>query len=230
MATVKLATNGNAGSVVQGQFGTYQQASDGTVTVDSRDAPPLIAAGMTYMHNAGGYYTTPVAPRASSSGRIHTSGAFSSGAVAISNQPDVMRQVQVVIGAGTTAITAGAVTVTYLGQDFQNHTDVLSGIMAANAIVTQNLSRGVVSIATMTVGAVTGGASPFIIMSDTNLIAVPSDPNGQDFVLNAEYDTNSLQSAPGTFSTSSLGCTTVVAAPNGTQTYSFGYVYVGADV
>ena len=224
MTTVRLASNG-VGGTIQGSFGTYVVGSDGTVTVDSRDAPPLIAAGMGYLANRGDSYTTPIAPAAAASGQIVASGGLTNGSVSIANQPDIMRQVSFVIGAGTVAVTAGTVTVVYVGSDQQSHTDVLSAACAASGTTTQPLSRGVVSVTSVTIAGVTGGASPFIHGDTTALIAVPSDPGAQDFVLNNEIDDTGRQTA-GTFSTSSLGCTTLHAAPNGTHTYSLAFSYV----
>lgn len=230
MAQVKLATNGIGGSVINGQFGNYQAASDGTVTVDSRDVPALLAAGMGYITNAGDFYTTPAAPAAATAGQIVASAALSTGAVSIANQPDVMRQVQFVFGTGTVAISAGAVSVTYVGQDQASHTDTLNPAVAASASVTISLSRGVASITTINVGSFTGGASPWIRADTTASIAVQSDPNAVDFVCNIEYDVAAKQTTPATFSTSSQGCIAPQNAPNATRTFSFAYAYLSPAV
>lgn len=223
MANVQMAGNG-FGGVVQGNYGTYQAASDGTFTVDTRDAPTMLALGMTYVGKVGGGYTFPLAPAAAAAGHIVASGALSNGSVAVSNQPDVARQVSVVVGAGTTAITAGTVAVTYTGNDGQSATDTLQLACAASGTVTQFLSRGVVNISAIAVAGLIGGASPFIFMNTTATLSLPVGPSAVDFSVTREYDAGATIAVGAASST--LGSITPTTAPNGTVTYSFLYGYV----
>ena len=119
MPTVQIAPGAGQGlgGVIQGLWGTYTPAADGSYTVDGRDVPPLLAQGFNYVKSLTNFYTTPIAPLAATVGRVVASGALSNGTVAISNQPDVMRPVTVEVGTGTAAITAGNVAVTYTGND-----------------------------------------------------------------------------------------------------------------
>ena len=187
MSTIKLNGNG-FGGVVQGAFGTYQAASDGSFTVDTRDAPSCLALGMEYVTQFSGNYTTPLAPAAAGVGAIVASGALSNGTVAVTAQPEVPRQVSVEVGTGTTAITAGSVAVTYLGNDGLSGTDTFSLVCTASASVTQFLSRGCVSISSVAVSGVVGGLSPWFRMSRTSMLAVPVPPGAIDIAFTREYD------------------------------------------
>lgn len=229
MSTVRLATN-SVGGTIQGQYGTYQPASDGTITVDTRDAATLLAAGMSYVANRGDSYTTPFGPAAATAGQIVASAALSNGAVAIANQPDIMRPVNFIFGPGTTALTAGTVSVTYIGNDQQTHTDVLSVVAPASTNITTPLSRGAVSISTIVAGGITGGTSPFVRADTTAAIAVPCDPGAQDFLLNNEIADSTRATLAATFAAASIGCVTVHTAPNGTHTYSLAYAYTSPNI
>lgn len=231
MSTTRLAGN-SVGGVVQGNYGTYQAGSDGVFTVDTRDVPAMLLIGMSYLRNAGGVYTLPKAPVAASAGHIAASAAMSNGAIAIANQPDVARAVNVILGNGSPAITAGNVAVTYKAQDGGTYTDNFApaNLVGLNGSTTVPLSRGVLSMSTIVISAMAGGGSPWIRLDDTNLLGLPSDPGGQDFAIEAEYDTGTVQASPGTPSTSAIGTTSVVTTPNGTVTFSFLYAYVAPTV
>jgi hypothetical protein len=222
MTTVQLAGNG-FGGVIQGNYGNYQAAADGTFTVDGRDAPPLIALGMAYVLHNNVSYTLPLAPAAASVGAIVASGALSNGTVAVTAQPDTMRPVNVEVGTGTGAITAGSVAVTYVGNDGQSGTDTLSLACGASTSVTQGLSRGVVTISSIAVSGVVGGTSPWLRFSRTAAVSLPVGPGAVDFVVNREYDAGATI-AVGALATA-LGSITPTTAPNGTVTYSFNYGY-----
>jgi len=223
MATIQLAGNG-FGGVVQGNFGNYQAGTDGTFTVDTRDAPPLIAQGMAYTGHTNTSYTLPKAPAAATIGAVVASGALSNGTVALTANPDVMRPVNVEVGTGTTAITAGTVAVTYVGNDGLSGTDTLSLVCALSTAVTQALSRGVVTISGISVAGVVGGTSPWLRLSTTAAVSVPVDPGAVDFAVTREYDAGATI-AVGTLSTATLGSLTPTTAPNATVTYSFAYSY-----
>ena len=222
MTSVVLAGNGFGGKV-QGNFGNYQAATDGSFTVDTRDAPPLLAQGMSYVKQTSNSYTLPLAPAAASVAGIVSSGALSNGTVAVTANPDTMRPVDVEVGTGTLAITAGSVAVTYVGNDGVSATDTLSLVCALSSAVTQTLSRGVVSISSIVVSGVAGGVSPWLRLSTKAQVSVPVAPGAADFVVTREYDTGATV-AVGALSTA-IGSIAPTNAPNGTRTYSFAYSY-----
>ena len=220
---VQLAGNG-FGGVIQGQFGNYQAASDGTFTVDSRDVPPLLTQGMSYVKQLSNSYTLPLAPAAASVGHIVASGALSNGTVAVSAQPDVMRPGTEEVGTGTLPITAGNLAVTYYGNDGQTLTENYSLVCAASTAVTQQMSRGVVSISSIVASGVVGGVSPWLRMSTIAEVSLPVGANAVDVVVTREYDAGATI-AIGALGTS-LGSITPTTAPNGTVTYSFNYTSI----
>ena len=224
---VRLAGNG-FGGVVQGNWGVYQAASDGTWTVDSRDAPALIAQGMNYLDASFLTYATPLAPAAAAVAGVVSSGSLSNGTIAVTTQPTVMRPVTFEIGTGTGAITAGTASISYVANDGTTHTDVLSLVCPASSAVTQFLSAGVVTISSITIAGLTGGTSPWVRMSTTAAISLPINPNSVDLTVVREYDAGATV-AVGTLSTV-LGSITPTTAPNGTVTYSFAYSYVSAII
>lgn len=223
MSTVQLAGNG-FGGLVQGNFGNYNMATDGTFTVDARDAPSLLAQGFAYVKQMSSSYTLPLAPAAAAIAAIVASGALSNGSVAVAAQPDTMRPVDIEVGTGTTAITAGTVTVTYIGNDGASGSDALSLACALSSSVTQILSRGVVSITSVVVAGLVGGTSPWIRASTKAQVSVPVSPNAVDFAVNREYDAGATV-AVGALS-AAIGSIAPTNAPNGTRTYSFAYSYV----
>jgi hypothetical protein len=223
MPTIQMAANG-FGGIIQGAFGTYQLGADGSFTVDTRDAIDLLRLGLTYVKQSARTYVLPLAPAAASVGAIVASAALSNGTLTVLAQPDVMRPVNVEIGTGTTAITAGSVTVTYVGNDGASGSDVIPAAMAASTAVTTALSRGVMTITSAVVAGVAGGTSPWVRLSRTAALSVPVDPGTIDFVVTREYDAGATI-AVGTLSTS-LGSIIPTTAPNGTVTYGFNYNFV----
>lgn len=222
MTTVVLAGNGFGGTV-QGNFGNYTVAADGTFTVDARDVPPLLTQGFSYVKQTGASYTTPIAPAAAAIAAIVSSGAISNGSVAVTHQPDVPRPVNVEVGTGTGAITAGTVAVTYVGNDGTTGTDTLSAVVGASAATTQGLSRGVVTISSIVVAGLVGGTTPWIRLSTTAAISLPVGQNAVDFAVTREYDAGATI-AIGALA-AALGSITPTTAPNATVTYGFIYDY-----
>lgn len=224
MSTVQLTGNG-FGGLVQGNYGTYQAASDGTWTVDTRDAPPLLTQGFAYVNHLSKAFTLPLAPAAATVATIVASGALSNGSVSIAANPDTMRQVTFEVGTGTTAITGGTATVTYIGNDGQSGSDVFPLNCTASTSVTQYLSRGVQTISAVTIAGLVGGTSPWRRMSTTTAVSVPVDPGAVDFTVTREYDAGATI-AVGALVAASLGTITPTTAPNATVTYSFDYNFV----
>jgi len=224
MSLVRLAGNG-FGGIVEGNFGIYQAASDGTFTVDTRDAPSCLQIGMNYISITNLQYAPPIPPAAAAVGGVVSSGALSNGTIAVSTQPTVMRPVTFEVGTGTGAITAGTATIVYVGNDGQIDTDVLSLVCSASSSVTQYLSRGVVTISSITIAGLTGGTSPWARMSTTATLSMPVEPGAVDFTVNREYDNNATI-AVGALLSTVLGSITPTTAPNATLNYSFSYTYV----
>lgn len=222
MSTIQLAGNG-FGGLVQGNFGTYQAGTDGTFTVDTRDAPPLLVLGMAYTQHNNSSYTLPLAPAAAAIGAIVASGALSNGTVAVTANPDTMRPVDIEIGTGTTAITAGNLAVTYVGNDGLVTTDNFSAIAALSTSTTVTTSKGVVSISAIAVTGLVGGTAPWRRLSTKAQVSLPVQPGAVDFVVNREYDAGATV-AVGALATA-LGSITPTTAPNATVTYSFAYSY-----
>ena len=222
MPNVQLAGNG-FGGYIQGNYGNYSIGVDGTFTVDTRDAPALLALGMSYTKMVSNSFTFPIVPPAAAIGAIVASGALSNGVVAVTAQPTVTRPVNVEVGTGTTAITAGTVAVTYRGNDGVVATDTFPLACALSSATTQGLSRGVVSISSIVVAVLVGGTSPWLRLSTTAALSLPVDPNTVDFAVNREYDAGATI-AVGTLGVS-MGSIFPTTPPNGTATYSFGYTY-----
>jgi hypothetical protein len=222
MPNVQLA-GGGFGGQIQGNFGIYQANTDGSFTVDSRDVPSLLTLGMAYVKQSNRDITLPMAPAAAAVGGVVSSGALSNGTVAVTTQPTVMRPVNVEIGTGTTPITAGNVSVTYLGNDGVVTTDNVSAVIALSTSETVGLSKGVQSISNITVSGLVGGTAPWIRLSTTAQISLPVDPGAIDFAVNREYDAGATV-AVGTLGTA-LASIAPTTAPNGTVTYSFSYSF-----
>lgn len=222
MSQVQLAGNG-FGGVVYGNFGTYQAASDGTFTVDARDAPALLTQGMNYIRTQNAYYLTPLAPPAAAVGGVVASGALSNGTVAVGTQPTIMRPVNVEVGTGTGAITAGSVAITYTGNDGVVGTDTFSLVCPLSTAITQGLSRGVDNISSIVVSGVVGGVSPWLRLSTTAAISVPVAPGAVDWTETREY-VDGATIALGT-PAAALASVAPTTAPNGTHTYSILYTY-----
>lgn len=226
MSTIRMG--GGPGGIVQGNYGTYVPSIvDGFYTVDVRDVPQLLSDGLTHLR-AAGEFVTILAPRAASAGRIVASAALSSGSLTIANQPDVARQINVILGnQGSPALGTGSVSITYTASDSQSRTEVFTfGTVPQSGSVTLNLSRPAVQIATGIVSGIGGGTSPFVRVDDTNLLGLVSDNNGNGFHIDAEWDDSAKQASPGTLQTGCLGAVSVVTTPNGTHNFSFQYGFL----
>jgi hypothetical protein len=224
MPTVKLFST--VGGLIQGLFGNYQAGSDGVITVDTRDAPPLLANGKaSYVTNRQGTYTTPVAPLAATSGQVIASGSLSNGTVSISNAVDVMRQVNFVWGngSGTVPISAGNAAITYTANDGQVYTENVALAPAGVGTLTHSLLRGVTHLFPPVFTGVAGGTTPFRHFDTTAYIAVPVDPAAQDYSTVAEALNGAFETGGWTDSTASIGCVSPNTAPNGTRLFSLYY-------
>lgn len=225
MPTVRLATT--LGGFIRGLYGTYQVGSDGTATVDSRDAPPLMANGVgAYLANRQGQYTTPRAPAVASATQIVANAALANGTLTVANQPDVMRQVNFVWTAGTVAISAGSVAIPYTSNDGRSLTENAALALAAGATGTYNLSYGCTHIGAPIITGLTGGAAPTRQMGTTAFIAVPIDPQSTGYATVAEAANGVMETGGWTDSAVSIGCVQPNTALGTTNTYSIFFNFV----
>ena len=228
MATFVTLSVGNIGGTIDGNFGTYVPAADGTISADTRDVPALLTLGATYVSKRSTTYYTNIAPGAATVGQLVASGALANGAISVTNQPDVMRQGAMKIAAGTSAITGGTVSIVYKANDGTNTTDVLPATAGASGTATSFLTKGVAHITSITVAGLVGGTSPGIQIDTTASISLPVDPGTVDLTVFKE-NSNTADETVGTLSTVTLGTIAPSTAPNGTHTYSFAYAYTTAE-
>ncbi len=216
MSTVKMNAL-SIGGLIQTQFsGNVQVPADGIITVDTRDAATLLAAGAGYI-TAKTKQQYISAPLAGTVGRIVASTAFANGTLTIANQPDSPRLCSIRVDPGTTAITGGVVTVNYVGCDGQTTIDTVSAVTAASTVVSTNTSKGVAKVNSVVVTGVAGGTSPQIQVDTLNSLAVAADAGYVDFSV-VDLKVDNVDS--GVASTqSSAACFTPSTAPNGTHNY-----------
>lgn len=225
--TVQMAGN-NIGGIIQGNYGTYQQASDGTFTVDTRDVPTLLALGASYISKRSASYTTPLAPAAASATAYIASTTMSNGTVAIAAQPDVMRPAQLVITAlASPGPSAGSVAIAYTGNDGVATTDTFSAVTVGVTPVTFQTSKGVAHFTSVTNSALAGGTAA-LTLGSVAILSVPVDPGAKDFTETREAVASGVVSN-GTVSATILGSITPTSAPNGTLVYSFGYTFLAGE-
>jgi hypothetical protein len=214
------------GGVIQTQHSNpanVQAGADNTITVDARDAPALLAAGATYINNRAAFANITPAPVAATAGQIVASVALANGTLSIAHQPDVPRQCALRVSPGTSPITAGLATLTYVANDGQSQVDAVSLVMPGTAVVTTNTTKAVAVMNSVVITALAGGATPLTQVNDTNSLGLPVDPGYIDFTVVRESDDNANVTI-GTVA-SSAASVTPSTAPNGTHVYSFGYSY-----
>lgn len=229
MAALIKLNAGTLGGVIQGNFGTYTVASDGSVTVDSRDVPAMLLAGMSYINNNTVSYNAPIAPAAALATAYIASTTLSNGALTFAHQPDVMRQAQVVVTQfASPGPSAGSMALTYNANDGSTQVDTFA---LTNANVTSpytaQTSKGVAHWITGAVSGLTG--SGFFSLGSTATLSVPIALSAQNITFIKEtIDTG--DEAVGTKSTVTLGSIAPTTAPNATHTYSFAYTSTSPDV
>lgn len=201
-----------------------QPAADGTLVVDSRDVPSLLTVGASYINQVNRQATVS-APLAATAGRIVSSTTLANGTLSIANQPDVPRRVAAVLAHGSTAVTGGALTLSYLANDGTNQADAfaLSAISASTGI-TYTSSKGVLSLTSAIVTGLAGAANAGVQINDTNSLSLIVDAGYQDFGV-------SFETAAGTPETvgvvaSSAASVTPSTTPNGSLVFGFVYGYL----
>jgi hypothetical protein len=220
MSTVKMNALAIGGTIQLPATGNVTVPADGLISVDSTDVAALLRMGATYIM-ARTKSVNILAPRAASAGRLVASTALSNGTKTIAAQPDVPRQGVLRIDPGTSAITAGNVAINYLANDGTTVTDNVSAIMGGTTVVSTNTSKGIVTLNSVIVTAIAGGASPQVQLNDTNSLSVSVDPGFVDFTLLAEFAdaTNEGQVAIASSAASFTPSTT----PNSTHNYGAFY-------
>lgn len=224
---VKMNASAIGGTIQTNNSGVITVPADGIVTVNSLDAAQLLAAGATYIHATNRYQQLNAAPVVATAGRIVASTSLANGTLSIANQPDVPRQCGIYVDPGTTAITAGAVTATYIANDGSTTIDVVSAVTAASTPFTTNTSKGVVVMNSVVVTGVVGGTTPHTQVNDTNSFGLSVDPGFVDFKALRE-NTDGANGTIGTVA-STAASITPNTTPNGTHTYSWNYSYNTAD-
>lgn len=224
MATsIKMSIgSSNLGSVIQGNGGTYAVASDGTFIANASDVPDLLKIGCVYVQAVTKSYGQTPAVATATVGKFVASTTLANGSFTVAAQPDVPRQGQFVIGAGTVAISAGTISLTYIANDGSTQTDVLSLVTPVSGTATLFTSKGMIHINTPTAAGLVGGATPYIYMSSTSVLSVPVDFNTKDVTFIKEtIDTG--DEAIGTVNANTLASIQPTVVPNGTHTYSWLY-------
>jgi hypothetical protein len=129
------------------------------ITVKGIDAPSICKPGRNSFSSGRVTRQLVAAPRAASAGRVgRFNASLANGTLAIANQPDVPRQGILVVDPGTTAISAGVAAITYVANDGSTVVDSKSVVTPASTIVSSTTSKGIVSLTSVIVTALAGGA------------------------------------------------------------------------
>ena len=198
-------------------------AIDNTFTIDVRDLSFAMGQGYVPVYRDSRQHPANPTPAAASVGGIVNSVALANGALTIAANPDAMRQVFMRVDPGTTAITAGVCTVTYAANDGTlAQVDVLSLATALSTILSTNLSKGVLTVASAAVTGLVGGTSPKIQLGTNAALAVPLPPGSVDVTILKEItDGTDNSSTLGTLN--NAGIWTPHTVPNGTHTFGVNY-------
>jgi hypothetical protein len=211
----------------QGPFsGTVLAGTDGTFAIDPRDQNDALKAGyIPVRRNTWAYVPEPTAVLIATAGYIVASAALANGSLTIAHQPDTIRQVALRVDPGTSAITAGTMTVAYVANDGSNpQTDVLSLVATASTPFTSFLSKGVMTLQTPVIAGLVGGTSPKIQLDVNAALAVPVPPGSVDVTILKEVLDTANVATLGTLT--NPGIWTPNTAPNSTHTYGVAYTTI----
>jgi hypothetical protein len=216
----------------QGPFsGSVSENADGTFSIDPRDTIFALAAGYVPARTESRWYYTPTAPAAANANLLYSSAGLSNGTLAVAANVDVMRPAQVVIIPGTTAITAGTLTLTYAANDgTAAQVDALNLSTALSTNLTLTTTKGVLRMATQIVTLLAGGTSPTIQIGTNASISVPVPEGAQDLAIVSEFLDGAVVTATnaGTLgSPPTLGAYLPHTAPN--ATHNFGVAYTSTN-
>ena len=223
VAQVKMSAAALGGGTLQAPSGIYSIPSDGIITVLASDVSALLATGCQFINQVVDYQAFTPAPRAATAARIVASTSLANGTVAIANQPDFPRQCALRIDPGTSAITAGQTAIAYTANDGTTQTDAFTLVATASTPTTQNTSKGVLHVNSVTTSGLVGGTSPLIQVNDTNSLSLVVQQGCTDFQVLKETD-DSADAAIGAVVSSAFSITPT-AAPNGTHTYAFAFAF-----
>lgn len=227
MATVQMNAAGVGGLINFQATGPVVVPTSGLISINTLDVPDALRMGCTYVNQRSGQQVVGQGinsgARPASAGRLIASTSLAAGTLSIANQPDFPRQADMVITAGTSAVTAGTLTLSYRANDSTNQVDVMSVVTAASGTLTTRTTKGVVTITSAIVTGVAGGASPAIQLNDTNALSMLVDPGFQSFSVIKET-VNGANETVGTVA-SSAASVTPTTTPATTNIYSFGYTF-----
>lgn len=197
---------------------------NGRVTASPAVAAQLVSAGANYVSTQNRAQNLQGPPVAATAGRIVASTTLANGTLSIANQPDIPRQGVVVVDPGTSAITAGVLSLAYVGNDSLTRTEAISLVGPGTTIMSTTTSRGMVTVSSAIVTALAGGASPKVQINDTNALALSVDPYFTAFSISRQFG-DGVATSGGTVA-STAACFTPTLTPNATHTYGFAYSYV----
>lgn len=220
--TMLVASN-VIGGLIQGEFGNYLPGSDGLYTIDTRDFVSLQKAGVVAITKRTAKASFAIAPAAASATVTVANVAVTNVALTIAAQPDVCRPLQFIMAPGAAAVTAGTLTLVYVGNDGLTHTEVSSLVTPLSTSVTINTVKSVARLTSATVANFAGGSSPTIEGGTTAYLGLPADPGFTDFAVESEND-GSGAAAVGTVN-ATQGAISPTGAPNATRTYEFTYSF-----
>ena len=223
MATLKVLPAPGTGAVTgsfQGQYsGVVTAASDGSLSIDSRDLAAAFTQGYlpaaTDVRSAA--FSAPLAANATVLvGNVTTA----NGNLTVAAQPDVDRPAQVVSAPGSPGITAGSLAVPYTANDGSAMIDTFSLIGAATA--TFVTTKGVLKLGTPVISGLVGGTSPTIEIGTNATLAANLPPGAVDMaILKETLDGADVGANVGTLAAN--GLYTPHTAPNATHTFSLTY-------
>lgn len=204
--------------------GDVVAGADGTFTIDPRDTAFAMANGYVPARTEHRFYRTPYAPATAVPGLTFASAALSNGTKAIAANVAEMRPVQAVVLPGTTAITAGTLTLTYDACDgTASQVDALSLATAASATKTLNASKGVMRMRSQIVTGLTGGTSPTFYIGTTDTLSVPVPPGAQDAAIICEWLDGALVSTANAGTLTAAGVYTPNSVPSTAHNFAVSY-------
>ena len=206
-----------------GLYSTADPASDGSVTIDTRDIPEAIRGGFSPVFPKINRQVIDT-PAAASTSLVVAPATIANGTLAIAAQPDVARQLQVVATSGTPGITAGILTVPYTANDGSSTSDVfaLSLIGASNHTYTS--SKGAMHVGVPVIAGLAGGTTPSVHIGTNAVLSVPVPPGATSAALLKEDLDGADAGTPGVLT--NKGLYTPNTAPNGTHTYEVDYTFL----
>lgn len=222
MGTVVMNASTIGGMIQTAFSGNILVPTNGLITVQTQDVPSLLLAGAAYVSSTSTFAT--VGPcRAGTAGQIVASTSLANGTLSIANQPDVGRVLAARIDPGTTAVTAGVLTMIYRANDGTITTDALSITGGATTAYTVSTTKAVMVSTSNIVTALAGGTTPKIEITDTNALGLTVSP-GYAAITVFKENTDGANTTIGTVN-SSAAAVTPTTTPNGTHVYGWGYNY-----